>query len=360
MQREAPVTLTRIVEQVGAGGFRFQPTRPFFGAWRTQPDRNDRKREIVLEVLPDGEEYRGSLTDTGLDETVALRDLVVNDADQSISFNFRFTGAPFLSSFWGRYDEQRDRVRGSMSIGGRSQAVTFDRTSPGPESLLDEFATDRRPLVRKHETRFAASLRGARWTPLYVLKDKVRNINDITTGGFGFDAGARFHLLDYLGLQVRYGRGSLGFDTNETNLGLFDPDTGAQGGGLSRPLTTDSTIDMEGIELSFVAFLGQSLFPQSKFNPFLTAVIGRTDWELNESGRGSRPLEIFEEPVVGTDWTVGGGLGTEYAVSRRFGLEFEWVWAYTGTQDETKWSDIAHQWTSQHVFRFSLGGIYWF
>jgi hypothetical protein len=57
---------------------------------------------------------------------------------------------------------------------------------------------------------------------------------------------------------------------------------------------------------------------------------------------------------------VGGGLGTEYAWSKRFGLELEWLWAYTMTSDETKWLDITHQWTSQHVYRLSLGGIVWF
>ncbi len=359
-QREMPLALTRVVEQAGAEGLRFQPARPFLGAWRAQPDRDDRQREIVLEILPDVEAYQGTLTDSGIGETVALRDLIIDDKERTISFNFRFAGAPFLSSFWGRWDEQRDRVRGSMSIGGRSQALAFDRISPGPESLLDDFATRRRQLVRKHAYDFGASLRVARWVPLYVLKEKVRNINDITSATFAFDAGLRFHLLDYLAVQARVVRGGLGFDTNAQNLGLFDPLDGSQGSGFTQALTTASHLKLDGYELSLLAFLGQSLLPQSKFNPYLIAVAGRTDWELTEDGRGSRRIEIFEVPLEGSDWTFGGGLGTEYSLSPRLSLEFEWVWAYTLTEDATKWSNVTQHWTNQHVLRFSLGGIFYF
>ncbi len=360
MQREQPLTLTKMVEAGGAEGIRFQASRPFVGSWRARPDRDDRERALTLEILPDAAAYRGTLTDTGLEQTVLTRDLVINDRDQSISFNFRFEGAPFLSSFWGRYDGDRDRVRGSMSVGGRSQPIVFERTSPGPESLLDDLTTRRRPLVRKHETLFAATARLSHWKPLYVLKEKVRNINDITTSEIALDVGVRYHLLDYLGLQARVVRGGVGFDTNERNLGLFHPDDGAQGDGLSQPLTTGSFLRLDSYEFSMVAFLGQNIAPSSKFNPYLVGVIGRTSWELLADGRGSDPIQIFEVPVTGTDWTFGGGVGTEYAISPRFGIELEWVWAFTSTEDETKWTDIANQWTNQHVFRLSLGGIFWF
>jgi hypothetical protein len=360
MEREMPLTLTRIVERIGTERMRFQPARPFIGNWSAQPDRDDRERELVLEVLPDGARYLGTLTDTRLDQTVSLRDLVINDTENTISFNFRFEGAPFLSSFWGRYDDDRDRVRGSLSIGGRSQAISFDRTSPGPESLIDDLRTVRRPLPRKHETKFAATARGANWTPLYVMKENVRNINDITTRSFALDAGLRYYLLDYLALQGRVLRGGLGFDTNERNLGLFDPVDGPQGEGLSAPLTTDSYLKLDGYEFSIVAYLGQSIMPESKFNPYLIGVIGRTTWAVTDDGRDGNVMQIFEVPLEGTDWTFGGGLGTEYAISSRVGLEFEWVWAYTNTEDELKWSDVTYQWTRQHGFRFSLGAILWF
>lgn len=80
---EMPTTWTRIVEQAGADELRFQPTRPFIGAWRAQPDRDDRQRELVLEVLPDADDYHGTFTDTGIDQTTALRDLVIHDRQQT-------------------------------------------------------------------------------------------------------------------------------------------------------------------------------------------------------------------------------------------------------------------------------------
>jgi len=360
VQREMPLTLTRMVERAGAEGISYQAARPFIGSWKTQPDRDDREREIILEILPDGSEYYGTLTDSGIDQTVSVRDLVINDRENTISFNFRFEGAPFLSSFWGRYDDDRDRVRGSMSIGGRSQPMSFDRTSPGPDSLFDDLSTTRKPLVKKHDSRFAATARVGYWKPLYVLKEKVRNINDITTSKIALDAGLRFHLVDYLAVQARVVRGGLGFDTNAKNLGLFAPPDGPQSDGISRALTTDSYLKLDGYEFSIMAFLGQNIMPESKFNPYLIGMIGRTSWELTEDGRGGEIIQIFEVPLEGSDWSVGVGLGTEYAWSKRFGLELEWLWAYTMTSDETKWLDITNQWTSQHVYRLSLGGIVWF
>jgi len=359
-RRETPMEFTRMVEKAGAGGISFVPGRPIIGAWSARPDDDDEAREIQLEIVAAGDASTGTLTDTGIDQTVSLRDLVINDRDGSLSFNFRFEGAPFMSSYWGRYDEEQDRLRGSMSIGGRSQRLDFRRTSAGPESLRDEFATEKKPLVRKHGSRFAGTARLAYWQPLYVLKEKVRNINDITKSSLGFDVGARYHILDYFAVQARYARNGLGFDTNETNLGLFDPADGPQGDGISSPLTTESYLTLDGLEFSLIGYLGQNLFPTSRFNPYLIAVAGRTNWALTESGRGSDAIAIFETPLEGTDWTFGAGLGTEYALGPRFGIEAEWVWAYTLTEDETKWQDIVAQWTSQHVFRWSLGGVIWF
>jgi len=360
VKRDTPMQFTRVVEKAGAEGITFQPERPLAGAWNARPDESDKEREIQLEIVPAADGYAGTLTDTGINETVGLRDLVINDKDRSISFNFRFEGAPFMSSYWGRWDEEQDRLRGSMSIGGRSQRIDFRRTSAGPESLLDEFATAKKPLPRKHPGKFAGTVRLSLWKPLYVLKEKERNINDITTSSVGFDAGVRFHILDYFAVQARYVRGGLGFDTNEANLALFDPVDGPQGDGLSAPITTESFLEMDGFEFSLIGYLGQSLFPTSRFNPYLIGVACRTSWALGANGRGSDPIAIYEEPLEGTDWTFGGGLGTEYALSQRFGLEVEWVWTYTLTEDEAKWSDVTYQWTNQHVFRWSLGGIIWF
>ena len=360
MKREMPVEFTRVVEKAGANAFSFQAERPVLGAWAARPDKDDKERFIQIEIQPDGDNYRGTLTDTGTDATVALRDLFVNDDENSLSFNFRFEGAPFMSSFWGRYNEERDRLQGSMSIGGRSQRMVFERTSPGPDSITDEFATDKKPLAQKHFHKFAVVAHGSLWNPLYVLKEKERNINDITTSTYAFDVGVRYHLLDYVAVQARYVHGGVGFDTNETNLGLFDPVDGAQGSGINRALNTDSYMKMDGYEFSVVGYLGQSLFPQSRFNPYIMGIAGMTDWAVTEGERGTEPIAIFEEPLEGSDYTFGLGLGTEYAVSNRFGLEFEWNWAYTLTEDEELWSDVKTQWSNQHVYRFSVGGIFWF
>lgn len=357
--REMPVTFTRVVERADAEGISYLSDRPAVGSWSAQPDKKDKERAIQLDILPNGDDYKGTITDTGIGETVAVKSLDVKDNDV-VSFLFRFEGAPFMSSFWGRYDEVKDELRGSMSIGGRSQPLKFIRTSQGPDDIDDEFETQKEPLPIKHTGRFAVTARASLWNPLYVLKEKNRNINDVTSSKLAWDGGLRFYIIDFLAVQARYARGGLGFDTNETNLALFDHVTGPQGEGMSASLSTDSEIVMDGWEISFVGYLGQNILPKSKFNPYLIGLVGKTSWELTESGRGSDIIEIFERPVEGTDWTFGGGLGTEYAVSDRFGLELEWLWAFTTTGDETEWADTTFQWTNQHVYRLSLGGVVWF
>lgn len=353
-EREAPVEFKRVVEKTSAEGISFLSDRPVVGTWAVRPDKDDKEREFQLGILPHADDYKGTITDTGADATVAMRDLDVKDSNV-VSFNFRFADAPFVSSFWGRYDEVRDEIRGTMSVGGRSQRLEFKRTSEGPDDVEDEFGTEKKkPLPIKHDHRFAVTVRGALWQPLYVLKEKHRNINDITTGSYAGDAGVRWYVLDYFALQVRYARGGIGFDTNENNLSLFDQPE------IRPRLTADSYLSLDGFEFSTVGYLGQSIIPDSKFNPFITALAGRTTWELTESGRGSDIVAIFEKPLEGTCWTFGIGLGTEYALSTRFGLEFEWMWAYNLTEDETVWHDVDTQWTNQHVYRLSLGGIFWF
>jgi len=359
-ERNMPVEFTRVVERESADGVSFDRSRPVLGSWSARPDDDDKEREIQFDILPDADGYRGTITDTGVDATVAMRDLDVKDGNV-VSFNFRFEDAPFMSTFWGRYDEVRDELRGTMSVGGRSQPLYLERTSEGPDDVQDEFATRKEPLPVKHPGRLAATARISAWNPLYVLKEKNRNINDITSMSWAFDGGLRFHVVDYLAIQARYARGGLGFETNDSNLDRFDPTIdGPQSEGISAPLTTESFLSLDGFEFSLIGFLGQNILPDSKFNPYLIGLIGRTTWELTQDGRGSDVIEIFEVPLEGTDWTFGGGLGTEYAVNRRFGLEFEWLWSYTATSDELKWTDTTYQWTSQHVYRFSLGGVFWF
>ncbi len=87
MQREMPMQFDRVVERAGADATSFQADRPMIGAWSARPDKDDKLRELQVELLPDAENNRGTLSDTSIDETVALRDLVIRDT--SISFKHK-------------------------------------------------------------------------------------------------------------------------------------------------------------------------------------------------------------------------------------------------------------------------------
>jgi len=367
---DMPLEFSKVATEAAAGPApaeespvaRFDPSNPLTGRWTARPSDKEKERELHLELgLDSAGEWAGRLTDTGTDESNTLRDIEMGD--NTVSFNFRPEGAPFLASFWGRYLPEEDEIRGSLSLGGRSQPLTFTRLGPAPGAQEDLFAEEKEPLPRKHFKPLGVVAHGSYWHPLYVIKEGVRNINDITTSSWAWDAGLRWYVLDTFAVGGRYVRGGVGFDTNAQNLALFDPTTnppGPQSDGLRPPITKDAFIAMNGFEFTMAGYVGPVLFPNSKFNPYVTGLIGRMDWELNVDGRGSEVITLRDEPVQGTDWTFGGGLGTEYAISQRIGLEFEWTWAYTVTQDDQLWPDTTYQWTSQHVFRFSFGGIVWF
>ncbi len=337
----------------------FDSSNPISGSWAVHPSEEDKARTLRLEIGRNAKnEWAGSITDTGTDELTPLRD--INLGENTLSFNFRPEGAPFLASFWGRYLPEDDSLKGSLSIGGRSQPLTFERIGAAPGTTANEFADTRPPKPRKHLSHFAAAARVGYWHPIYVLKEKVRNINDITSSKTAFDGGVRWYVQDTIAFQARVFRGGLGFNTNDFNLSLFDPVDGPQGTGIAPRITKDSYLKLDGWEFTINGYVGPSLFPDSRYNPYIIGLLGRTSWELDENGRGSKIITIFDEPVEGKDWHFGAGLGTEYAINERFGLEGEWTWVYTLTQDTQRWTNNTMQWTNTHAFRFSLGAILWF
>jgi len=83
--------------------------------------------------------------------------------------------------------------------------------------------------------------------------------------------------------------------------------------------------------------------------------LGRTQWEVTSGDRGTDVLELDLNLLEGTDWSFFFGLGTEYALNERLALEFELLWRYFQTQDDTLWEDTDAQWSNTHVWALSAG-----
>ena len=64
---------------------------------------------------------------------------------------------------------------------------------------------------------------------------------------------------------------------------------------------------------------------------------------------------ILDEPVEGSDYMAGAGLGLEYPFSNRFMVLAEWIWRYILTEDKNKWTDVNQGWTNTHAWDVSLG-----
>jgi hypothetical protein len=336
----------------------YDVSNPLSGSWAARSSEEDETRLLKLELGRDNSsKVSGTITDTGTNQTTVLRD--IGFEDNTVAFNFRPEGAPFLASFWGRYIPEDDEIKGSLSLGGRSQPLTFERVGRAPGATADYYAPPPRP--RKHFSHLGASARLAYWNPLHVLRKDVRNINDITTSSTGFDLGARFYVMDSFGVQLRYFRGGLGFDTNETNLALFNPnDPNAQGVGIFPTITADSYLGLSGFEMTLMGYVGPLLCSTSHFNPYVIGVAGKTSWALGSDSRDGTPVAIYAKPLEGDSWEFGAGLGTEYEINGHLGIEAEWLWSYFLTEDVLKWADNTEQWTNTHAYRISLGAVYWF
>jgi hypothetical protein len=180
---------------------------------------------------------------------------------------------------------------------------------------------------------------------VHVLKDDVKSINDVTSADLAYNVGLRWYVIDQMALNFRFVRGGLGFDSSDQDLAPFE----------LLGLNKDSYLQIDGYEGDITVYLGNSLFRKSKFNPFVTFLVGYYDWKLGSSGRDSDPIQILDVPLSGKDWGVGAGLGTEYPLGNIFALQFSWIWQFVFTEDQSKWdSDLFWSTTTFWSLNFGL------
>lgn len=332
---------------LGTGTAYAEANENIAGTWRALMKTPQGDIEILMTL----EHAEGAWSGTISDPTGSGRDLTPDALSvdgNTVSFNFRPEGTPFPASFFGNYMPDDDIIRGTFSIAGRSSPLTrFERTSELPEGLRPAAGEEEPRGRQRHFTAFGVALRVNYWQPIHLVEDEVRTMNDLTTGKLNFDGGLRWYLMDGLAIFGRYFRGGQGFDTAEIDLAPF-ADIG---------LGKESYLKLDGYEFGFNAYAGNALFPESRFNPYLTVAAGRTDWELTTGARGSEAVVIGEKALQDEDWHVGAGLGTEYEVSRRFAVELEWFWRFIMTKDKDQWPDTVKReyWTNTHLWNLSLG-----
>ncbi|MHB8080354.1 MAG: hypothetical protein ACYDIE_14005 [Candidatus Krumholzibacteriia bacterium] len=193
----------------------------------------------------------------------------------------------------------------------------------------------------KHPHLFALSARGGWRVPVHILKTNERNINDITAAAAGFDVGLRCYPLDGLAVGARYARGGLDMTTKPLDLARFS-------------LTGNEYLKLDSYSIWLSAYLGNSLMPDSRFNPYLTVVFSRYDWAFSQNGRGSAPYVILETPLEGKNLGLAGGLGCEYELSKRLWVETEWSWNYVLTE-LSRTDGVFGAWTNTHYWNLGLG-----
>ena len=276
------------------------------------------------------------------------QDVKVNDT--LISFTFRPKGSDYPSHFTGTYVAADDRVSGSFSQRGVSRFVKFKRD---PATIMLGTTADGQiiePARVRHQHKFGITGRLSYWPAIHMVKDETYNLNAITTSQMNFDIGARYYVMDAFAVFLRGFRGGLGFSDDEVHLARF-ADIG---------LTSESNLKLNGWEIGFTGFLGNVINEDSRFNPYMTAVGGKTSWEVTTAGGGTEIVEIEDDPLEGKDWAFGFGLGTEYELTNNINLEFEWMWRYFKTQDDTIWVDVDEYWGNTHAWSLSLGATYMF
>ena len=303
--------------------------------------------EVVLKLDRQGTDWIVTLEDP-FNDVVRGEDVKVTDT--MIGFTYRPEGAPFPSHFTGTYVAAEDRVSGSFSQRGTSRFVKF-RRDPATVTLgFDAEGQEILPPRVRHPYSFALTGRLSYWTSLHVVKDDVYNINDLTKSSLGFDGALKYFVLDGFSVFVRAFRGGQGIDEDLDKLALFtDVD-----------VTGNSFITLNGYEFGVMGYLGNLFSEESDFNPYLTAVVGKTSWELNTDGRGSDILLYDDEEFSGSDYSFGLGLGTEYQLNDNLNLEFELLWRYFMTEDTDVWPDNENLWTNTHAWGLSAGVSYGF
>jgi len=269
----------------------------------------------------------------------------------AISFRYRPAETPAQVIFSGNYQSWTDAIKGIVIVGNYNIPVTLQRVGLHPDAAAAAAADSARAGLEeikvvniRHKKHFALVARGAYWLPIHVLKDDSREINDITTAEWAYGGGLRWYVIDDMAINVRGTFGGLKFDTTDQKLAQFE----------SIGLNRDSYLQFDGWEGDITVYLGDAMFARSRFNPFLTFLVGYYDWALRASGRDSDTHAILEVPVAGKDWGFGLGLGTEYPFGQTFALEVSWIWQFVLTKDDKKW-DSELFWSNTTFWSLNLG-----
>ena len=310
------------------------------------PDGEDQIVKLTLDSDEQGDPF-AVLEDPFIDQ---VRGEDVKISDTMISFTYRPEGQRYPSNFTGSYVAADDRLTGSFSQRGASRFVKFSRD---PETTVLGFTDDGQiiePARTRHQHNFSVTGRLSHWLALHMVKDETYTINSVTTSRLGLDGTVRFYAQDALAIFGRYFRGGFGMTDDPEKLANHT-ETG---------LTSDSSLNISGWEFGVTGYLGNIIKESSRFNPYMTAAVGKASWEVNAEGRGSDILAIEDDPLEGSDWVGSFGLGTEYEMSPSFNLEFEWMWRYIATEDEFIWNDTENDWTNTHAWTVSVGATYLF
>ncbi|MEN8007614.1 MAG: hypothetical protein ABFS42_11400, partial [Candidatus Krumholzibacteriota bacterium] len=313
------------------------PAGEWTGTMRT-PD--GREVEILLKLDQQGSAWTGTMESQAIGETVVTG---LKVTETRISFTFKPEGAPFPAHFSGSYIAGDDRVTGTLSLRGNSRFVKFHRVPGSEPVVLAPGEEPPEPARIRHEYKFAFTARASYWADLHVVKDEEYNMNNLTVGDWSFDGTLRYHLLDGFNVFVRGYRGAQRTSTNQMRLDDYN-DLG---------LVSQSTWKLDGYEFGVMGYLGNIMMRDSKFNPYLTAAGGVVNWELTRAERGTRVLSLEGQPFEGSDPAVAVGMGTEYEISKNIMLEFEWLWRYFMTADDTKWP--TEIFSNTHAWALSFG-----
>jgi len=315
------------------------PAGQWIGEVKT-PDGD--KVDINLSLSKEGTTWSGALEDPTMGETI-VSNLKVTET--RISFTFKPASAPFPLHFSGSYIAGDDRVTGTFSLHGNSRFVRFKRVPGSEQVAVSANAEPKIPARIRHDYNFGFTGRVNYWLALHVTQDDVLTMNDLTRATPNFDVSVKWFVMDGFNIFARYYRGGFNFTDDPLKL---DPFAGMG-------LNGESYLKLDGIEFGVMGYLGNIMMPNSKFNPYLTGSLGQTSWSLAESGRGSDPIADGLYPFEGDNLAASFGIGTEYEITQKMALEFEWAWRYFMTEDDEKWPNPEEVWSNSHAWSLSAG-----
>jgi opacity protein-like surface antigen len=318
------------------------------GEWQgTMKTPEGEELDIFLSLAKGGTAWTGTLESDAIGQTT-ITGLRVSDT--RIGFTFQPEGAPFPAHFTGSYIAGDDRVTGTFSLRGNSRFVKFQRV-PGSEAVaLAPGQQPPKPKRIRHDYKLALSARYSYWAALHVVKDDVYNLNTLTTGKSNYDAALNWFIGDEFNVFFRAYRGGQGTTDNAEKLAPY----------ANMGISTDSYLQLDGMEIGIKGYLGSAMARNSKFNPYLTATAGKSDWAYYRNERGSTVMEIDQNKLEGKSTAFAFGIGTEYELSKSFALDFEWAWRYFLTSDEGKWPDPDTTWSNTHAWTLSVGLMWGF